>query len=53
MYKMYKRTVCIVLMMSKVWTHYKVARLLANLGWIDFDLVVSTVCLVLPRLMET
>ena len=30
---------------------YRVAHLLANLGWVDFDFCYSTFCLVLPGLM--
>ena len=30
---------------------YRVTHLLANLGWVDFDLGCSTLCLVLPGLM--
>ena len=30
---------------------YRVTHLQANLGWVDFDLGCSTLCLVLPGLM--
>ena len=30
---------------------YRVAHLLVNLGWVDFDLVCSPLCLALPGLM--
>ena len=32
-------------------THYRVTHLLANHGWVDFDLGCSSPCLVLPGLM--
>ena len=35
-----------------IYVLYRVTHLLANLGWVDFDFDCSTLCLVLPGLME-
>ena len=36
---------------SSLYTDYKVAHLVANLGWVDLNFDYSTVCLILPGLM--